>query len=99
MIFFTEENPVRKLQLIGYAKKLAHRHAFENAFKRVLIIVTANGKVAVEINQSDLTGHRDSGYNGLQGTVHVNCMKETDVNTSGDENDNGTECSSDDNYL
>ena len=75
------------MQLLGYAKKLAHRHAFENAFKSVLIIVTANGKVGVEINQTDIYDGDLNGLDHEEGTVQVNYMEETDtiINNSDDD--------------
>ena len=57
--------------MLGYARKLAHRHAYENAFRRVIIISLDNGKVGVEINQQDM---RDCSFDepAEDGTVHVN---------------------------
>ena len=52
---------------------MAHRKAFENAFRRVVIISLGNGKVAVEINQTDIPG-----IEGLSedGEVHINHIQE-----------------------
>ena len=52
---------------------MAHRKAFENAFRRVVIISLGNGKVAVEINQTDIPG-----IEGLSedGEVHINYIEE-----------------------
>jgi hypothetical protein len=61
--------------LTAIAKKTAHRHAFENAFRRIIIIALDNGKVAVEINQCDI---QDCEISGLSedGIVHVNHIEE-----------------------
>ena len=61
------------MELIGYAKKLAHRRAFENAFRRVIIISLSNGKVAVEINQMDIPGIEELSETGL---VQINQIEE-----------------------
>lgn len=52
---------------------MAHRKAFENAFRRVVIISLGNGKVTVEINQTDIPG-----IEGLSedGEVHINHIEE-----------------------
>lgn len=70
-----EKDPTKKLELLGYAKKLAHRYAFENAFKRVIIVSLGNGKVGVEINQLDIP---DCSLDELRedGVVKVNCLDE-----------------------
>nr|QIC49986.1 RAD52 motif-containing protein 1 [Actinia equina] len=75
-----EKDPLKKLELTAIAKKIAHRHAFENAFKRVIIIALDNGKVSVEINQTDVS---DCELIGLSedGVVHINQVKEQTTNS------------------
>ena len=53
--WFAENNPTKRLELLGYAKKLPHRHPFGNAFRKVIILSLDNGKVGVEINQKDIS--------------------------------------------
>ena len=52
---------------------MAHRKAFENAFRRVVIISLGNGKVTVEINQTDIPGIEDLSEDG---EVHINHIEE-----------------------
>lgn len=52
---------------------MAHRKAFENAFRRVVIISLGNGKVTVEINQTDIPGIEDLSEDGQ---VHINHIQE-----------------------
>lgn len=75
---------MKRLELLGYAKKLAHRHAYENAFRRVIIISLDNGKVGAEINQQDLP---DCSFDepAEDGTVHVNHIEEIPVSDSDEE--------------
>ena len=75
---------MKRLELLGYAKKLAHRHAYENAFKRVIIISLDNGKVGVEINQQDLP---ECSFDepAEHGAVHVNLIEEMPVSDSDEE--------------
>ena len=81
---FIEKDPTKRLELLGYAKKLAHRHAYENAFRRVIIISLDNGKVGVEINQQNM--HECSFYEpGEDGTVHVNHIEEMPDSDSDEE--------------
>ena len=70
--------------MLGYAKKLAHRHAYENAFKRVIIISLDNGKVGVEINLKDIPDCNldESGEDGI---VHVNYIEEMPFTDSDEE--------------
>ena len=84
MQLFAEKDPIKKLELIGYARKLAHRHAFENAFRRVIIVSLDNGKVGVEINQQDIA---DCSLEELKedGIVHVNYMEKTPFSDTDDE--------------
>ena len=81
---FPEYNPTKRLELLGYAKKLAHRHAYENAFRRVIIISLENGKVGVEINQQDMP---ECSFDepADDGTVHVNHIEEMPVSDSDEE--------------
>ena len=74
-VLFAEKDPTKKLELFGYAKKLAHRHAFENAFKRVIIVSLDNGKVGVEINQQDIA---ECSLDELRedGILHVNYIEQ-----------------------
>jgi len=67
--------------LLGYAKKLAHRHAYENAFRRVIILSLDNGKVGVEINQQDMPNCSFDAP-AEDGTVHVNHIEEMPVSDS-----------------
>ena len=84
MSLFIEKDPTKRLELLGYAKKLAHRHAYENAFRRVIIISLDNGKVGVEINQQDM--HECSfDEPGEDGTVHVNHIEEMSDSDSDEE--------------
>ena len=73
--WFAEKDPTKKIPLLGYAKKLAHRHAFENAFRRVIILSLDNGKVGVEINQKDIP---ELGSDDLKedGIINVNYFDE-----------------------
>jgi len=80
--------------LLGYAKKLAHRHAYENAFRRVIIISLENGKVGVEINQQDMPDcsfdePAEDGIElnepGEEGTGLVNSSEEMPVSDSDEE--------------
>lgn len=71
--------------MLGYAKKLAHRHAYENAFKRVIIISLDNGKVGVEINQQDVS-ECNFDEPGEEGIVRVNHIEEMPLSDS-DEDD------------
>jgi len=84
---FIEKDPTKRLELLGYAKKLAHRHAYENAFRRVIIISLDNGKVGVEINQQDMP---ECSFDepGEDGTVHVNHIEEMPVSGDSDEEHN-----------
>lgn len=81
-----EKDPTKKLELLGYAKKLAHRYAFENAFKRVIIVSLENGKVGVEINQQDIP---DCSLDelGEDGVVKVNCIEEVLYSDTDDEDE------------
>ena len=81
---FAENDPSKRLELLGYAKKLAHRHAYENAFRRVIIISLDNGKVGVEINQQDMP---ECSFDepAEDGTVHVNHIEEMPVSDSDEE--------------
>lgn len=81
-----EKDPTKKLELLGYAKKLAHRYAFENAFKRVIIVSLGNGKVGVEINQQDIP---DCSLDELRedGVVKVNCLEEVLYSDTDDEDE------------
>ncbi|XP_074607396.1 RAD52 motif-containing protein 1-like [Acropora palmata] len=79
-----ERNPSRQLELLGFAKKLAHRHAYENAFRRVIIVCLDNGKVAVEINQQDIS-QWSLDEMSEDGIVQVNYMEEMPHSESDDE--------------
>ena len=81
---FAENDPSKRLELLGYAKKLAHRHAYENTFRRVIIICLDNGKVGVEINQQDMP---ECSFDepAEDGTVHVNHIEEMPVSDSDEE--------------
>ena len=83
-MIFAEKEPTKKLELLGYAKKLAHRHAFENAFRRVMILSLDNGKVGVEINQQDIP---DCSLDELRedGIVHVIYMEKMPYSETEDE--------------
>ena len=74
-MLFTETNPSRKLEQLGFGKKLSHRHAYENAFKRVIIVSLDNGKVGVEINRED-TSECDLDELREDGIVNVNYVEE-----------------------
>lgn len=82
--WLAEKDPTKKIQLLGYAKKLAHRHAFENAFRRVIILSLDNGKVGVEINQKDISG---LGSDDLKedGIINVNYFDEEPLSDSDEE--------------
>ena len=84
---FIEKDPTKRLELLGYAKKLAHRHAYENAFRRVIIISLDNGKVGVEINQQDMP---ECSFDepGEDGTLHVNHIEEMPDSGDSDEEHN-----------
>lgn len=71
--------------MLGYAKKLAHRHAYENAFRRVIIISLDNGKVGVEINQQDVPECNFDEPGSEDGIVHVNYIEEIPVSDSAEE--------------
>ncbi len=71
--------------MLGYAKKLAHRHAYENAFRRVIIISLDNGKVGVEINQQDVPECNFDGAGSEEGIVHVNHIEEMPLSDSDEE--------------
>jgi len=83
-MIWQEKNPTKRLELLGYAKKLAHRHAYENAFRRVIIISLDNGKVGVQINQQDMP---DCSFDepAEDGIVHVNYTEEMSVSDSDEE--------------
>ena len=83
-VYVTERNPSRQLELLGFAKKLAHRHAYENAFRRVIIVCLDNGKVAVEINQQDIS-QWSLDEMSEDGIVQVNYMEEMPHSESDDE--------------
>ncbi|CAH3141419.1 unnamed protein product, partial [Pocillopora meandrina] len=70
-----ERDPTKKMELLGYAKKLAYRHAYENAFKRVIIISLDNGKVGVEINMQDIP-ECSLDESGEEGIVQINYLEE-----------------------
>ncbi|XP_015765918.1 PREDICTED: RAD52 motif-containing protein 1-like isoform X3 [Acropora digitifera] len=89
-----ERNSSRQLELLGFAKKLAHRHAYENAFKRVIIVCLDNGKVAVEINQQDISQWSLDELSE-DGIVQVNYMEEMPHSESDDEREGQNECFSD----
>ena len=72
------------MELLGYAKKLAHRHAYENAFKRVIIISLDNGKVGVEINMQDIP-ECSLDESGEEGIVQINYLEEMLFSDSEDE--------------
>ena len=82
--FFAEKDPVKRLELLGYAKKLAHRHAFENAFRRVIILSLSNGKVGVEINQKDIP---ECSLDDIRDdeVIHVNYIEEVPLHDSDEE--------------
>ena len=82
--WFAEKDPTKKIQLLGYAKKLAHRHAFENAFRRVIILSLDNGKVGVEINQKDIP---ELGSDDLKedGIINVNYFDEKPLSDADEE--------------
>ncbi|XP_068735033.1 RAD52 motif-containing protein 1-like [Montipora capricornis] len=82
-----ETNPSRKLELLGFGKKLSHRHAYENAFKRVIIVSLDNGKVGVEINQED-TSECDLDELREDGIVNVNYVEEM-LDSESDEDGEG----------
>ncbi|XP_027042436.1 RAD52 motif-containing protein 1-like [Pocillopora damicornis] len=79
-----ERDPTKKMELLGYAKKLAHRHAYENAFKRVIIISLDNGKVGVEINMQDIP-ECSLDESGEEGIVQINYLEEMLFSDSEDE--------------
>ena len=79
---------MKKLELIGHAKKLAHRIAFENAFRRVIIISLSNGKVAVEINQTDIPGIEDLSDAGVVQINHIEEPEERELNTRQSQQEN-----------
>ena len=81
---FAEKDPTTKMELLGYAKKLAYRHAYENAFKRVIIISLDNGKVGVEINMQDIPGC-SLDESGEEGMVQVNYLEEMPFSDSEEE--------------
>ena len=81
---FAERDPTKKMELLGYAKKLAHRHAYENAFKRVIIISLDNGKVGVEINMQDIP-ECSLDESGEEGIVQINYLEEMLFSDSEDE--------------
>ena len=81
---FAERDPTKKMKLLGYAKKLAHRHAYENAFKRVIIISLDNGKVGVEINMQDIP-ECSLDESGEEGIVQINYLEEMPFSDSEDE--------------
>ena len=85
-VLFAEKDPTKKLELVGYAKKLAHRHAFENVFKRVIIVSLDNGKVGVEINQQDID-ECSLDELGEDGIVHVNYIEEMSCSDSDEDED------------
>ena len=72
------------MELLGYAKKLAHRHAYENAFKRVIIISLDSGKVGVEINMQDIP-ECSLDESGEEGIVQINYLEEMPFSDSEDE--------------
>lgn len=76
---------MKKLELTAIAKKTAHRHAFENAFRRVIIIALDNGKVSVEINQTHVPDCELIGFSE-DGIIHVNRIEEQ-INSSDEEID------------
>lgn len=71
--------------MTAIAKKTAHRHAFENAFRRVIIIALDNGKVTVEINQTDVPDCEQIGLSE-DGIIQVNHVEEQ-TTSSGEEID------------
>ncbi|XP_001630648.3 RAD52 motif-containing protein 1 [Nematostella vectensis] len=78
-----EKDPAKRVELIGIAKKIAHRHALENAFRRVILMVFDNGKVAVEINQMDIM---DLEMNCVtENVVHVNVIEEPEHDDDDDD--------------
>ena len=81
---FAERDPTKKMELQGYAKKLAHRHAYENAFKRVIIISLDSGKVGVEINMQDIP-ECSLDESGEEGIVQINYLEEMPFSDSEDE--------------
>ena len=81
---FAERDPTKKMELLGYAKKLAHRHAYENAFKRVIIISLDSGKVGVEINMQDIP-ECSLDESGEEGIVQINYLEEMPFSDSEDE--------------
>ncbi|KAM7428722.1 RAD52 motif-containing protein [Porites harrisoni] len=83
-VIHQEKDPTKKIQLLGYAKKLAHRHAFENAFRRVIILSLENGKVGVEINQKDIP---ELGSDDLKedGIINVNYFDEEPLSDADEE--------------
>ena len=84
MSLFAEKDPIKRLELLGYAKKLAHRHAYENAFRRVIIISLDNCKVGVEINKQDIP-ECSLDEPGQEGIVHVNHIEEIPFSDSDEE--------------
>ncbi|KAL9962063.1 hypothetical protein ACROYT_G031131 [Oculina patagonica] len=80
-----EKDPTKRLELLEYAKKLAHRHAYENAFRRVIIISLDNGKVGVEINQQDVPECNFDEPGSEEGIVHVNLIEEMPASDSDEE--------------
>ena len=79
--WFAENDATIRLELLGYAKKLAHRHPLGNAFRKVIVLSLDNGKVGVEINQKDinecsLDDIRDDEIN------HVNYIEEVHFSDS-----------------
>ena len=60
-----------KITAFHRAKKLAIQRASEGAFSKVLIVVLANGKVAVEINSTSVDALHFVTQEELKGVVTV----------------------------
>lgn len=87
-----EKDPTKKIELLGYAKKVAHRHAYENAFQRVIITSLDNGKVGVEINLQDIPEcSLDESGDLEEGIVQVNYLQEMLFSDSEEEDNSEVE--------
>ncbi|XP_071804553.1 RAD52 motif-containing protein 1-like isoform X2 [Asterias amurensis] len=78
-VAYSPEDLMSKITAFHRAKKLAIQRASEGAFSKVLIVVLANGKVAVEINSTSVDALHFVTQEELKGVVtQINPTEETD---------------------